>query len=99
MSGHWGAVAESAFFIGVILGDGIYFLLKRRRDARFGLRQRALIGWIGLGGSFLVSGALLCVRPDVPASSACAIFLWGMSGSFFMLLLSNGKFGSFGLGR
>jgi len=99
MSSHWGDVAELTFFFSVILGAGTYFPSRRRLEARFGAKQRAQIGWIGLVSSFLASGASLCVRPDVPIFLSGVVFVWGLSGCFFMLLLTDGKFGPFGLRR
>jgi len=91
MSGYWDDLFPLAFVVGVISGGAIYVLLKRRLYARLEPRQRVRIGGIGLGTSGVVFGLLPGLRPDLPASFACAAFLWGMSGLFFMLLSLSEK--------
>ena len=93
MGGSWDdtSVFPLAFVAGAICGGVVYVLLKRRLYARLEPRQRVRIGANGLFGSALVVFVLLCIRPDLPASFACAAFLWGVSGLFFMLLCVSDK--------
>ena len=75
MSGYWKGINPLAFVAGVICGAVIYVLLKSRLYARLEPKRRVQIGGIGLGTSGVVFGLLPCLRPDLPASYACAAFL------------------------
>jgi hypothetical protein len=99
MSDRWGDISGLTFFIGLIFGGGVYVLLKRRLYRRFKPKQWTRIGGIGLGISGLAFGMLPCVLPDVPLSYACAAFLWGMNGFFFLLLSVSDKPSSSKLGE